>query len=157
MTNTKVEDVYVEKQWIDEEDSHAPIEVELVRSLDTGEESIIETVQLSEEVNWKASWKNLVSFDKDGNPYHYSVREVAIPDGYTLTIKGSGTKDNPYILTNEFETIVTSTTTESTTTQATTEGTTTVGSETTTQTTTTETATTVSEPTQTTTEETSTT
>ena len=91
MENVPGRSLLVEKRWIGESTN----EVEILLLADGVEK---ESLTLSNENDWKASFSNLPKFsDGDGHEINYKVKEVAI-EGYSSSISGNMT--DGYIVTN---------------------------------------------------------
>lgn len=91
-TNTETVSIPVEKHWIGPmKDS---VEVTLVKD---GEDTK-STVTLNADNAWKASFDNLIKYDrKDGHAIQYTVKEAAIKD-YTSNVTGD--MQNGFVITN---------------------------------------------------------
>ncbi|TDW19912.1 LPXTG-motif cell wall-anchored protein [Breznakia blatticola] len=94
-------DVTVDKEWINDYAAIRPdsVEVELVATVN-GVESVVETVELDESVNWTKTWTNL-DLLSGADAITYSVREINIPQYYTDAVITNGPND--YTITNTFE------------------------------------------------------
>lgn len=81
-------DLSVEKVWNVSSGVSIPNEVtvELLKG-----DVVIDTIVLNKENNWSYLWKQIEKKD------NYSVREVNVPDGYTVTYRQDG---NQFIITN---------------------------------------------------------
>ena len=86
ITNVRAEKMTVAgtKTWLDDnsEDRPATITVELLQN---GE--LFDTQEVSLETGWTYQFTDLEKFDKDGQPYSYSITERAV-EGYESTIDG---------------------------------------------------------------------
>ncbi len=86
-------DLKVHKVWDDNKDSYkkrpASISVDLLRD---GE--VVETVVLSQENGWSASWEKL------DDRYDWKVSEVEVPKEYTMTVTKEG---NTFVVTNKIK------------------------------------------------------
>lgn len=94
---TKVE---VSKVWKDDAAADRPqsVEVELLNG-----DAVIDTATLSADTGWKATFENLpvyrtVGADGTGEQFTYTVREKAVPDGYTS--KTTGNAEKGFTITN---------------------------------------------------------
>lgn len=85
--------IKVKKEWNDEFDSHAPVEIVLLRSDATGETTEAERVTLGRDgENWEHQWDDLTL--KEGTTeYSYTVQEVNIPENYQCSITQSVNPD----------------------------------------------------------------
>lgn len=148
LKSTKPMDVSVEKQWVGDPEgtSHAgdSIRVQLYKSQDAVEElsqltdaqKSGEPITLNSTNNWTYKWENVEK------GYFYYVKELDVPDGYTVSYSGNGLSTIGMIVisnTNDTPVVTTTTTTgtATTTTTASDESTTTTQTTTTTETTTT--------------------
>lgn len=142
LKSTKPMDVSVEKQWVGDPEgtSHAgdSIRVQLYKSQDAVEElsqltdaqKSGEPITLNSENDWTYKWENVEK------GYFYYVKELDVPDGYTVSYSGNGLSTVGMIVisnTNNTPVVTTTTTTDTATTTTTASG----ESTTTTQTTTT--------------------
>lgn len=81
----------VTKHWEDNNDqTHLRPENIMIQLYANGQKQG-EPVQLSEKMNWTFTWDNLDLNDPFGNPIQYTIKEVAIPAGYTASIAGEKT------------------------------------------------------------------
>ena len=87
----------VTKVWEDDnnKDNTRPSEISV--QLYANDKPIGDVVKLSENNNWSYTWTNLMKFT-DGIQINYSVKEVAVPDGYINTIEID--ENGNFILTN---------------------------------------------------------
>lgn len=148
LKSTKPMDVSVEKQWVGDPEgtSHAgdSIRVQLYKSQDavedlsqlTDAQKSGEPITLNSTNNWTYKWENVEK------GYFYYVKELDVPDGYTVSYSGNGLSTIGMIVisnTNNTTVVTTTTTTgtATTTTSASDESTTTTQTTTTTETTTT--------------------
>lgn len=92
ITNTHVPDVTkisVEKVWDDNNDQDGIRPTTIKVQLYADGKASGRTVELSENNNWKYTWKDLDK-QKDGEDIVYTVDEIEIPDGYTKTVTNKG-------------------------------------------------------------------
>ncbi|MCR5263402.1 MAG: Cna B-type domain-containing protein [Clostridiales bacterium] len=80
-------DVSVVKVWHDVDDTMRPdsVSVTLLRNGEATEN----TATLDAAGSWKYTWTGLEKLDAEGNAYVYTVREDAVPEGYTVTYGGN--------------------------------------------------------------------
>lgn len=93
ITNTHVPDVTkisVEKVWDDNNDQDGIRPTTIKVQLYADGKASGRTVELSENNNWKYTWKDLDK-QKDGEDIVYTVDEVEVPDGYIKTVTSKGT------------------------------------------------------------------
>lgn len=93
ITNTHVPDVTkisVEKVWNDNNDQDGIRPTTIKVQLYADGKASGRTVELSENNNWKYTWKDLDK-QKDGEDIVYTVDEVEVPDGYIKTVTSKGT------------------------------------------------------------------
>lgn len=148
LKSTKPMDVSVEKQWVGDPEgtSHEGdnVRVQLYKSQDavedlsqlTDAQKSGEPITLNSTNNWAYKWENVEK------GYFYYVKELDVPDGYTVSYSGNGLSTIGMIVISNTNntTVVTTTTgtgTAATTTTASDESTTTTQTTTTTETTTT--------------------
>lgn len=139
--STKPMDVSVEKQWVGDPEgtSHAgdSIRVQLYKSQDAVEElsqltdaqKSGEPITLNSTNNWTYKWENVEK------GYFYYVKELDVPDGYTVSYSGNGLSTVGMIVisnTNDTPVVTTTTTTGTATTTTTASGESTTTTETTT-------------------------
>lgn len=90
---TEKTDISVEKVWDDNnnEDLIRPenVVIQLYKGAGANKVKVGNTVVLSENNNWKYTWKDLKT-QEGGKTIQYSVDEVSVPDGYTKTIESNG-------------------------------------------------------------------
>ena len=90
---TEKTDISVEKVWDDNnnEDLIRPenVVIQLYKGTGANKVKVGNTVVLSENNNWKYTWKDLKT-QEGGKTIQYSVDEVSVPDGYTKTIESNG-------------------------------------------------------------------
>ena len=146
--STEPMDISVEKQWVGDPEgtSHAgdSIRVQLYKSQDavedlsqlTDAQKSGEPITLNSENDWTYKWENVEK------GYFYYVKELDVPDGYTVSYSGNGLSTIGMIVisnTNNTTVVTTTTTTgtATTTTSASDESTTTTQTTTTEETTTT--------------------
>ena len=90
---TEKTDISVEKVWDDNnnEDLIRPenVVIQLYKGTGVNKVKVGNTVVLSENNNWKYTWKDLKT-QEGGKTIQYSVDEVSVPDGYTKTIESNG-------------------------------------------------------------------
>ncbi len=96
--------VSVKKVWNDndDDDNIRPISV-TVQLLANSNEVANKTVALSEANSWSVKWTDLPKYDSTGEKIEYSVKEVPVPDGYTVEIKRDTTAegvDYAFTITN---------------------------------------------------------
>ena len=88
--------VEVQKIWDDEKDKDGirpqSIQVQLLADGEAVEQMV---VTLNEENGWTASFTDLVAYTEKGEAIVYTVQEVDVPNGYTVSYDESG-----YIITN---------------------------------------------------------
>ncbi len=84
--NVKKTEVFVNKTWLDGDDKYGlrPESIE-VTLLQNGETYL--TKSLSEETNWKTSFKDLPKYDLEGNVYRYTLKEAEV-EKYQSQIQG---------------------------------------------------------------------
>lgn len=93
VTNTRAEerDITITKTWYDDynKDGDRPEEVtvELFRSVEDGDEALVDTYTLKATDDWKLTIDKLPMFDDTGKPYNYVVKEQAI-EGYASKVDG---------------------------------------------------------------------
>src|SRR5699024_11657229 len=93
VTNTRAEerDITITKTWYDDynKDGDRPEEVtvELFRSVEDGDEALVDTYTLKATDDWKLTIDKLLMFDDTGKPYNYVVKEQAI-EGYASKVDG---------------------------------------------------------------------
>ena len=89
----------VEKIWDDNDnqDGKRPESV-LIKLLADGEDTG-KTVELNEGNGWKSEFTDL-DVNKDGKEIVYTVEEIPVPDGYTVSITGD--KTNGFVVTNSY-------------------------------------------------------
>lgn len=108
ITNTyepEESNLYVEKRWKGISSSKAPaIKVQLYKNdVAQGEE-----VELNNDNNYKHVWLKMPMVGFNGEKNVYTVKEVSVPSGYKLiNTSGSGTEDDPFILVNKKNSVVT--------------------------------------------------
>lgn len=122
LKSTKPMDVSVEKQWVGDPEgtSHAgdSIRVQLYKSQDAVEElsqltdaqKSGEPITLNSTNNWTYKWENVEK------GYFYYVKELDVPDGYTVSYSGNGLSTIGMIVISNANnaTVVTTTTTTGT-------------------------------------------
>ena len=122
LKSTKPMDVSVEKQWVGDPEgtSHAgdSIRVQLYKSQDAVEElsqltdaqKSGEPITLNSENDWTYKWENVEK------GYFYYVKELDVPDGYTVSYSGNGLSTIGMIVISNANnaTVVTTTTTTGT-------------------------------------------
>jgi hypothetical protein len=90
---TEKTDISVEKVWDDNnnEDLIRPenVVIQLYKGTGVNKVKVGNTVVLSENNNWKYTWKDLKT-QEGGKTIQYSVDEVSVSDGYTKTIESNG-------------------------------------------------------------------
>lgn len=89
MTNIKITNISVEKKWNNADGDTTPVTVRLLPT--------DQTVELNEENNWKATFKDLHVYDESGEKIDYQVEEAEI-DGYKSTVTGDSA--DGFIVTN---------------------------------------------------------
>lgn len=104
--------IYVRKAWttstgveVAAPKGTMPVELELTRYTGDDPSSALATgttIELDETCDWKGSIVGLAAQDEQGQPYHYSFREIDPPVPYELrSITGSGTsEEDPLVVTN---------------------------------------------------------
>ena len=99
-----VTNVSVNKQWFDGNNTNSKrpdtIEVQLVRKVNDGSETIIDTQILSDvKNNWRYTWTALPTenVNNSAQKYTYSVKEKTVPGGYKSETTNSG---NNWTITN---------------------------------------------------------
>ncbi|WP_462282353.1 collagen-binding domain-containing protein [Ruminococcus champanellensis] len=120
LKSTKPMDVSVEKQWVGDPEgtSHASIQVQLYKSQDavedlsqlTDAQKSGEPITLNSTNNWAYKWENVEK------GYFYYVKELDVPDGYTVSYSGNGLSTIGMIVISNANnaTVVTTTTTTGT-------------------------------------------
>lgn len=83
-------DIPVEKSWIGKATDNVKVSLQ-------SNKIKIEELTLSNDNNWKDSFKNLPKYDKNGKEIEYTIKEEKI-DGYNTTITGD--KENGFKITN---------------------------------------------------------
>ncbi len=82
-------DVKVEKIWEDKDDFYElrpeDVQVELLQN-----DQKIKELNLTAESDWKGTFENLPEWQTETKKYDYQVRESAVPDGYTASVKQTG-------------------------------------------------------------------
>jgi hypothetical protein len=81
--------ISVKKVWEDNEDQDGIRPAAIKVQLYADGKASGRTVELSENNNWKYTWKDLDK-QKDGEDIVYTVDEIEIPDGYTKTVTNKG-------------------------------------------------------------------
>ena len=81
--------ISVEKVWDDNNDQDGIRPTTIKVQLYADGKASGRTVELSENNNWKYTWKDLDK-QKDGEDIVYTVDEIEIPDGYTKTVTNKG-------------------------------------------------------------------
>ena len=81
--------ISVEKVWDDKNDQDGIRPTTIKVQLYADGKASGRTVELSENNNWKYTWKDLDK-QKDGEDIVYTVDEIEIPDGYTKTVTNKG-------------------------------------------------------------------
>lgn len=108
ITNTyepEKSNLYVEKRWTGISSSKAPIiKVQLYKDgVAQGEE-----VELNKDNNYKHVWLMMPMVGFNGEKIEYTVKEVSVPSGYKLiNTSGTGSEDDPFILVNKKNDVVT--------------------------------------------------
>jgi LPXTG-motif cell wall-anchored protein len=92
-------DVSVEKVWHDVDDTMRPASVSM--TLLRNGEATENTATLDAAGSWKYTWTGLEKLDAEGNAYVYTVREDAVPEGYTVTYGGNAESGLTVINTGE--------------------------------------------------------
>lgn len=82
--------ISVEKVWDDNNDQDGIRPTTIKVQLYADEKASGRTIELSENNNWKYTWKDLDK-QKDGEDIVYTVDEVEVPDGYIKTVTSKGT------------------------------------------------------------------
>ncbi|WP_035463579.1 Cna B-type domain-containing protein, partial [Ligilactobacillus ceti] len=85
ITNTRVgkTDLTVKKAWVNDAKyvkRPTTVQVQLLRNNQPQE-----VQELTQDNNWEYKFKDLAKFDAQGQPYHYDVKEIHVPAGYTPT------------------------------------------------------------------------
>lgn len=109
ITNTFVADktaVDVEKKWAGgTTDTQVPVTIQLFRQAKgENKEFVGEGVVLDAANNWKHRWTEIDLTNASGEAYVYSVAELDVPENYRATVAGSGTANDPFVVTNTFTT-----------------------------------------------------
>ena len=93
--------VGVTKAWndADDQDGLRPASVD-VQLLADGE--VVQTATLSAENGWSAKWENLDKY-ADGKEIAYTVAEVDVPEGYTVSVSGGAASGFTVTNTHEAE------------------------------------------------------
>lgn len=77
-------DVDVTKTWQDDSEDDRPemIKINLIQN-----SVVLETKQVTDDMDWKHSFTELAKYDEEGVPYHYTVTEQGVP-GYESHVDG---------------------------------------------------------------------
>lgn len=86
ITNTRSEQKSIEvtKGWLDDDSKDRPDFV-IVYLYQNGD--LLDTEEIKADNDWKYKFTNLAAYDKDGQPYEYTVKEKPV-DGYETTVDG---------------------------------------------------------------------
>lgn len=106
ITNTYVPDdtqVFVSKAYAGgDAATHLRVLVQLFRQAEGGQKEYVgEPVLLSGD-DWAYIWPSLPATDMRGAAYVYTVAELNPPAGYGVEITGTGTVDEPFVITNTY-------------------------------------------------------
>ena len=99
----EVTSVTVTKKWDDDNNQDGlrkAVQVQLYQqnSDQTTPTSYGGTVELNDQNSWKTTWNNLSKYDKQGKLIKYTVKEVAVPAGYTSSLAGNA--QDGFVITN---------------------------------------------------------
>ncbi|MEJ8777092.1 Cna B-type domain-containing protein [Pseudogracilibacillus sp. ICA-222130] len=93
VTNTRAEerDFTITKTWYDDDnkdgDRPEEVTVELFRSVEGGDEELVDTYTLTATDDWTLTTDTLPMFDNAGKPYNYVVKEQPV-EGYESKVDG---------------------------------------------------------------------
>ena len=93
--NPVEKEVSVEKKWNDENNNDGIQPTEVTVQLFAGDKAVGAPVKLNKENNWKHVFSNLKA-KAEGKDIEYTVKEVDVPEGYTVTVEGK----NNIVITN---------------------------------------------------------
>ena len=99
----EVTSVTVTKKWDDNNNQDGlrkAVQVQLYQqnSDQTTPTSYGDTVELNDQNSWKTTWNKLPKYDKQGKLIKYTVKEVAVPAGYTSSLAGNA--QDGFVITN---------------------------------------------------------
>lgn len=99
--------ITVEKKWVDKDESSRPTEIKVQLYQKIGSAASVAylspaTLKSTDSPAWSHTWGDLPTKDSNGNDITYSVQEVGVSTGYTLT--STERSDNTFTLTNTADT-----------------------------------------------------